>query len=71
MLDVISTDQELGKPIGSDQEQNKTTFVTLLGMEGCGQLVNQLTATALDAIAPFEQGEFHRTLAEKLATRRT
>lgn len=70
MLDVISTDLELGKPIGSDLEQNKTTFVTLLGLEGCDALVQELTQTALDAIDVFPHHQFHRTLAEKLATRR-
>ena len=33
VLDVTSTTQELGKPVGSDQENNKTTFVTLYGVE--------------------------------------
>ncbi len=70
MLDVISTDVELGKPIGSDLEQNKTTFVTLLGLEACDKLVQELTQTALDAIDVFPDCQFHRSLAEKLATRR-
>ncbi len=70
MLDVISTDAELGKPIGSDLEQNKTTFVTLLGLDACDRLVNELTQTAMNALLIFSDCEFHRTLAEKLVTRR-
>ncbi len=70
MLDVISTDQELGKPIGSDIEQNKTTFVGLLGLEGCDQLVTELTHTAQAALDVFEDGQFHRTLAKQMASRR-
>ncbi len=70
MLDVISTDAELGKPIGSDLAQNKTTFVTLLGLEGCDKLVQELTQSALDSIALFPESGFHSHLAEKLATRR-
>ena len=31
ILDVTSTTEELGKPVGSDEEENKTTFVTLYG----------------------------------------
>ena len=34
ILDHESTFEELGKPIGSDEENNKTTYITLLGIEG-------------------------------------
>ncbi|MGM9567744.1 MAG: polyprenyl synthetase family protein [Clostridia bacterium] len=34
ILDHESTFEELGKPIGSDEENNKTTYITLLGVEG-------------------------------------
>ena len=34
VLDVTSTPEQLGKPIGSDSENGKTTFVTLYGAEG-------------------------------------
>lgn len=34
VLDVVSTTQELGKPVGSDAQNGKTTFVTLHGVEG-------------------------------------
>lgn len=33
ILDVIGDELELGKPIGSDEENQKTTYVTLLGLE--------------------------------------
>ena len=39
ILDVTSTAEVLGKPIGSDQKNNKTTYVTLYGMEQAGQQV--------------------------------
>ncbi len=70
MLDIISTDDELGKPIGSDLEQHKTTFVSLLGLERCEALVEELTQTAISVIAPFPDSTFHHTLAVKMATRR-
>ncbi len=70
MLDIIGTDQELGKPIGSDLEQNKTTFVRLLGLAQCEELVDGLTQTALDAISLFPESDFHRALAENMANRR-
>ena len=40
--DVTSTPEQLGKPIGSDSENGKTTFVTLYGAEGAMQLAPDL-----------------------------
>ncbi len=69
MLDVTSTDQELGKPVGSDKDNEKTTFVTLLGLEDCAALVEKLTQTAVDSLVGFEHPEFHIWLARLLAQR--
>ena len=44
VLDVVATTDQLGKPVGSDQENNKTTFVTLYGTNGAlehAQAINQ------------------------------
>lgn len=70
ILDVTSSDQELGKPVGSDEEQNKSTFATLLGVARCHQLVKELTGEAIAALESFHRNEFHIALASKLATRR-
>ena len=43
ILDVISSAEELGKPIGSDEKNNKTTYVTLEGIEKAGNEVQKLT----------------------------
>ena len=59
VLDVTSTPEQLGKPIGSDSENGKTTFVTLYGAEGAMKLahdLNQETCT-----------ELHRNFGEKAA----
>lgn len=69
MLDVTSTNEVLGKPIGSDAENGKTTFVTALGLDGCAALVDELTDRAIQALAGFEQPEFHVWLARLLAGR--
>ncbi len=69
MLDVISTDEVLGKPIGSDAENGKTTFVTALGLEGCAALVDELTQQAVQALSIFEEPDFHIWLAKLLAGR--
>ena len=69
MLDVTSTDEVLGKPIGSDAENGKTTFVTALGLEGCAKLVDELTQRALQVLEVFDEPEFHIWLAQMLAGR--
>ena len=69
MLDIISSEEVLGKPVGSDQSNGKSTFVTALGLDGCARLVEQLTQEAIDALEGFEHPEFHIWLARKMAGR--
>ena len=69
MLDVIGNADEFGKPIGSDKEEGKVTYVDLFGIEGCGQKVLACTEAAKAAVAPFDTDGFLRTLADSLAER--
>ena len=69
MLDEISTQEELGKPIGSDRANEKSTFLTALGLERCKALVEELTQTAVHALADFEQPGFLIWLAGEMARR--
>ena len=71
MLDVEGNEATLGKPVGSDQANEKTTFVSLLGMDDCRALVEKLTMEAVEALAPFgtERAGFLCWLAEALAGR--
>ena len=69
MLDVTSTQDELGKPIGSDQENEKSTFVTALGLENCAVLIEELTQQAIEALDGFEESGFLIWLAEQMAQR--
>ena len=69
MLDEISTVEELGKPIGSDRANEKSTFLTALGLEGCAKLVDELTEKAVSALAEFEQPDFLVWLAREMARR--
>jgi geranylgeranyl diphosphate synthase type II len=65
MLDEIGTQEELGKPIGSDVENGKSTFVSLLGLEACQNLVEKETSLAVEAL---QQGDFQDTgFLEELA----
>ena len=70
MLDEISTAEELGKPIGSDVEQGKTTFMSLFGAEECEKRISELTQAAKDAVAIFQDSEFLTALADSMAVRR-
>ena len=70
ILDVISTPEELGKTIGSDVEEGKTTFMTLYGLEACEQRVMELTETAKRAAGKFEDNSFLVELADTMAIRR-
>ena len=69
MLDEISTAEELGKPIGSDRINEKSTFLTALGLEGCRSLVDKLTEQAIHALDGFAQPGFLVWLAEEMAQR--
>ena len=53
ILDVTSTEDVLGKPIGSDADNNKTTYVTLLGLEKAKQLAGELTEKAINLLKEF------------------
>lgn len=54
ILDVTSTAEELGKPIGSDADNEKNTYMSLLGIDRCRALVKLLTDEAIEALTVFE-----------------
>ena len=68
MLDVIGTD-EFGKPIGSDREEGKVTYVDLLGLEGCDRAVLDCTERAKAAVRACDTDGFLAALADSLAER--
>lgn len=71
MLDVISTDEELGKSVGSDEKENKKTYMALLGQSECARRVRRLTDYAKSVVADvFEDTSYLCALAESLAERR-
>ena len=67
MLDVIGTQEEMGKGVGTDA--NKNTFVRLYGLEKCAELVNTYTKTALDSLSAFNDTDYMRELALSLINR--
>ena len=70
ILDVTSTTEQLGKPVGSDAANKKTTFITLYGLEGARRLAADHNEAALAALAPLgEPAEFLREMARELLQR--
>ena len=70
MLDVLSTEEELGKPIGSDAQECKNTYMALYGQEECARMVNKLTDYAKSALnGVFADTGFLYSLADSLALR--
>lgn len=71
ILDVTSTQEELGKPIHSDEKNHKTTYVTLKGIQAAQQEVEQLSRKALEIFDGLEEkNEFLRTLIWELVSRK-
>lgn len=71
ILDVTSSEETLGKPIGSDSENGKSTYVSLLGLDESARLAKELTERAKNALNIFDgEREFLAELADKLADRK-
>jgi len=51
IIDITSSEQELGKPAGSDLAANKSTYPALLGLQGAQQKADQLYQQSLHALA--------------------
>lgn len=70
ILDVTASAEKLGKPVGSDAENEKTTYVSLLGLEAARRLAAQRTAEAVAALSVFgHEADSLRQLAEALLNR--
>lgn len=67
MLDVIGSEEEVGKTLGSDEQKN--TFVRLYGLDRCEELVRKYTDIALEAISIFEDNRYLSNLALALTSR--
>ena len=69
MLDVIGNAAEFGKPIGSDKDEGKVTYMDLLGLDDCGKLIHELTEQAVSAVSDLDREGFLTALAESLTER--
>lgn len=70
ILDVTGDQSVLGKAIGSDAANEKTTFVSVYGLEACRGMVRDLTLEALAAAQVFPDDEYLKELALYLAQRK-
>ncbi len=73
ILDVTSTFEELGKPIGSDEKNNKVTYVTLKGIEEASREQKELSNHAIGLLEAFGEQGYHNAfltdLVKSLITR--
>ena len=71
ILDVTSTDEELGKPVNSDEKNNKITYVSLLGIEKAKDEVKKYTDRAITSLRQLDgNNEFLFELIEQLISRK-
>lgn len=70
ILDITGTTEVLGKPVGSDERNQKLTYVTLHGLEKSREEVQRLSTEALEILDSFEsRNEFLKELVKSLVTR--
>lgn len=71
VLDVTGSVAELGKPIGSDGESDKSTYVSLLGLEKSREYADRLTAEAVEALGAFgDEARLLKEIAKMLIERK-
>ncbi|TLU71055.1 polyprenyl synthetase family protein [Lichenicoccus roseus] len=72
VLDATASEAELGKTAGKDQEAGKSTFVSLLGIDGARDAARRLADAAVSHLEPFgERAAILRDLARHVVDRRS
>lgn len=69
ILDVTSSLEELGKNIGSDMQNDKSTFLSFHSIEESEAIIEEMKLKALEAIEQFENNQFFIDLADYLVSR--
>ena len=69
LLDIYGDESKLGKPVGSDKDNNKTTYVTIKGDKAAQKDVENLTAAAISELSKFKNNEFLTALSRYLISR--
>ena len=66
ILDVTSTREMLGKSTGKDAAENKSTFVTLYGLTKAGELLEEESSLAFDALSRIRQKGYDTAFLEDM-----
>ena len=69
ILDIVGDEKELGKPVGSDAENEKITYAALVGIEKAKSDVKKLTNAAVNQLDIFENSDFLKALTLSLVNR--
>lgn len=70
ILDLTADEKLLGKPVGSDSEEQKSTYVSIVGIEKAREQALALTKQAVEELCCFDDAEFLRELAFSLTDRK-
>lgn len=71
ILDVEGTEEELGKPVGSDAKNHKSTYLTLYGLQAAHELAEKTVAEALECLEMFgENAEPLREITRLMTDRK-
>lgn len=71
ILDVVGDQELIGKPVGSDERNNKSTYVTLTSLEEAKRLAQEAVDEAIEALEPFgDKAQFLKELVEFLISRK-
>ena len=72
ILDVVGDETLLGKPIGSDERNQKSTYVTLTSLEEAKKIAAEATEEAINSLKIFDkEADFLRDLVKSLLTRQS
>ena len=69
ILDITSTTEILGKPVGSDLKSQKHTYASIVGVEKAKEKASELTDKAIKALSKFDNNGFITELTNKLLDR--
>lgn len=70
ILDCIGAEEEIGKPVGSDERNNKNTYVTIYGMKKADEDVKVYTDNAINLLSRIGDNRFLFELIQSMASRR-
>ena len=71
ILDLTGDEEEIGKPVGSDEKNHKTTYVTLKGLERSQRDVEDISKKAIDILEKYDKGDRYLTNLTRFLIHRT